>query len=144
MYLKDKLYTLKMKEGDSVIKHIHTFRAHLESLLAARSTVQDDEVVLILMRSLPSSYRFFITSLRRQPGITMQSLITNLIQEETLMKNISVTIDSTSTLYVGKKFQKFGKKLYHNKQFKKGKSTNSKFYEKKNVMNDKKCFFLRS
>lgn len=37
MYLKDRLYTLKMRDNDSVTKHIHTFRAHLEQLLAAGS-----------------------------------------------------------------------------------------------------------
>jgi hypothetical protein len=30
MYLKDKLHALKMKENDSVTKHIYVFRAHLE------------------------------------------------------------------------------------------------------------------
>ena len=118
MYLKDRLHTLKMRENDSVTKHIHTFRAHLEQLLTAGSIVPDDEAVLTLMQSLRPSYASFISSLRRQPGITLQSLITDLIQEETLMKNMSLTSDSTSTLYVRKKISNFGKKPYLNKNFK--------------------------
>ena len=65
MYLKDKLHTLKMRENDSVTKHIHVFRAHLEQLFAAGAAVPDDEAVLTLMRSIPPSYRMFISSLRR-------------------------------------------------------------------------------
>jgi hypothetical protein len=30
MYLKDKLHTLKMKENESVMKHMYVFRAILE------------------------------------------------------------------------------------------------------------------
>jgi len=48
--------------------------------------------------------------MQRKLGITLQSLITDLIQEETLMKNMSLTFDSTSILYVGKKVSNFGKR----------------------------------
>ena len=98
MYLKDKLHTLKMKENESVTKHIHVFRSHMEQLLVAGCPTQDDEAILTLMRSLPPSYRSFISSLRRQPGITLQSLITDLIQEETLMKDMNLNMDNTSAL----------------------------------------------
>jgi hypothetical protein len=65
MYQKDKLHTLKMKENDSVTKHIHIFRCHLEQLLVASTIIVDDEVVLLLMRSMPPSYKTFINSLRK-------------------------------------------------------------------------------
>jgi len=147
MYLKDKLYTLKMRENDSVTKHIHTFRAHLEQLLVAGSAVPDDEAILTLMRSLPPSYKSFINSLRRQLGITLQSLITDLIQEEMLMKNMSLTSNGTSALYVEKKFSNFRKKPYFNKKTNirrgyKGESSNSKLF-KKNIVVDKKCFYCK-
>lgn len=67
MYLKDKLHTLKMKESDTVKKHIHIFRAHLEHLLIVGTTILDDKIVLTLMRNMPPSYRTFISSLKRQP-----------------------------------------------------------------------------
>nr|PNR34734.1 hypothetical protein PHYPA_022632 [Physcomitrium patens] len=40
------------------------------------STIPDNEAILTLIRSLPLSYRSFISSLRRQPEITLTSLIT--------------------------------------------------------------------
>ena len=65
MHLKDKLHTLKMKENESIIKHIHKFKSCLEQLLAAGITIQDDEAIITLMRSLPQSYTTFIRSYRR-------------------------------------------------------------------------------
>ena len=72
MHLKDKLHTLKMKESDSVTKHVHLFRSYLENLAATGCPIADEEAILALMRSLPPSYRIFISSLRRQPSITLQ------------------------------------------------------------------------
>lgn len=46
MFLKDKLHTLKMKENESIVKHIHNRRAHLEQLLATSSAIHDDEAIL--------------------------------------------------------------------------------------------------
>ena len=68
---------------------LHLFRAHLEQLAMTRCVVLDDEAILTLMHSLPPSYRAFINSFKRQPGIILQSLITGLIREETLMKDMS-------------------------------------------------------
>ena len=148
MYLKDKLHTLKMKENESVTKHIHVFRSHLEQLSATGCPTQDDEAILTLMRSLPPSYRSFISSLRRQPGITLQSLITDLIQEETLMKDMNLNMDNTSALYVGKKHFYNNKKPHYNKTYKKfsnskDESSSQPFEKKKNYSVDKKCFYCK-
>ena len=65
MYLKDNIYNLKMKEGESMVRHIHTFRSLCEQLAAAGAALSDEDAVLHLMRSMPSSYRNFISSMRR-------------------------------------------------------------------------------
>jgi len=71
------------------------------------------------MRSLPPSCRFFISYLRRQPVITLQSLIIYLIQEETLIKDMNLNIDNTLALYIGKKQSYDNKKQNYNKNYKK-------------------------
>jgi len=98
MHLKNKLHTLKMRKSDSVIKHVHLFKPHLENLATARCQVEDEEAILALMQSLLPSYKIFISSLRRQLGITLQSLIIDLIQEKTLMKHMSWNNELQSTL----------------------------------------------
>jgi hypothetical protein len=141
MHLKDKLHTLKMKENDNVTKHIHLFRFHLGQLAAAGCPIADEEAILALMGSLPPSYRVFISSLRRQPDITLQYLITDLIQEETLMKDMSLTSESQSALYTKRRFYNNGKKPYMNKRFQKGE--NSKRFERKNESMDKRSCFIK-
>jgi len=66
MFLKKKLQTLKMKESENVTKHIHKFWSLLQQLIVAGTLVQDYEAVLSLMKSMPTSYRLFISSFRQQ------------------------------------------------------------------------------
>ncbi len=54
MYLKDKVYTLKMKESDNVTKHVHLFRANLHQLTTIGATMLDDEAIICIMSSMPS------------------------------------------------------------------------------------------
>jgi len=99
------------------------------------------------MKSLLQSYTTFIHSYRRQQGITLQMLIIDLIQEETLMKDIGSTSESTLALYVGKKFSNNSKKIYFNKNFKKFSNpkakSNFKPYEKKEFNTIKKYFYCK-
>ena len=140
MHLKEKLLNLKMKENTSVVKHIHNFRAHLEPLLVAGLPIPNDEAIIMLMKSLPQNYQSFICSLRRQAGLTLQTLITDLIQEEIFIKDMSSTSDNTSTFYVGKKIFNKGMKSYFSKNFKtnldsKGENSGYEPFEKKNSHN---------
>ena len=138
MHLKDKLHTLKMKESDSVTKHVHLFRSYLENLAAARCSIADEEAILALIQSLPPSYRIFISSLRRQLSITLQSLITDLIQEETLMKDMNWNNENQLALYTKRKFYNNDKKTF----FPKGES--SKQFERKNEsLNKRICFYCK-
>jgi hypothetical protein len=41
--------------------------------------------------------------LKRQPNVTLGSLITYLLQEEIMMKSLASTMDSSMTLFVNKK-----------------------------------------
>jgi len=92
-----------MKENESIIKHIHNFKSYLQQLLATRLTIQDDEAILTSMRSLPPSYTSFIHSYKRQQGITLQSLIIDLIQEKTLIKDIGSTLENASIFFFERK-----------------------------------------
>ena len=98
MYLKEQLTILKMKDNDSMIKHIHTFRSLLDQLSAAGSPMSNEDAVLALMRSMPSSYRNFLISIRGQT-LTLQVLITYLLQEETMLKNLDQGSSSSTSAY---------------------------------------------
>jgi hypothetical protein len=91
-----------MREGESVVKHIQSFQSLLKQLTIVSAPITNDDVILSLMQNMPLSYRTFRTSMRRQPTITLQSLITYLLQEKGILKNLTHTIHSMLTLYVGK------------------------------------------
>lgn len=76
--LRNKFQTLKMGENESVTKHTHIFMSLLE-LFATASLVTNEDDLFSLMRCMPINYKTFISSLRRQPNLILQSLITNLV-----------------------------------------------------------------
>ncbi len=125
MYLKDKFYTLKMKESDNITKHIHLFRANLHQLTTIGAAMLDDKAIICIMRSMrsmPPSYKTFISFLMRQPNLTFQSLITTLFQERNIDERLHVHDlynESSSTLYVKKKYSKYNinKFTKYNKTF---------------------------
>jgi hypothetical protein len=41
--------------------------------------------------------------MKRQPNLILQSPITNILQEEILMKSLNTMFNNSPTLYVGKK-----------------------------------------
>jgi hypothetical protein len=143
MYLKGKFHTLKMRGSDSVAKHVHLFRTNLHQLTIIGATVLNDETIICLMRSVPPSFRTFISSLRRQPNLTLQSLIIDLIQKETLMKDMNLHNESSLALYVGEKYSTYNNKkcTKYNKFFppKHVATTSSQFFDKKKV----KCFYCK-
>jgi hypothetical protein len=68
MYLKDKLQSLKIRESNSVTKHIHLFQVILKQLVSPRRPVDDDDAILSLMHSMPYNYTFSI-NLEKTNGI---------------------------------------------------------------------------
>lgn len=86
MFLKDRLATIKLKEGDSLTQDIQTFHASIGQLMSLWIIKSDKDTKLSLMRNMPSSYRTFLTAFRENHNLTLQKLITYLIQEETIMK----------------------------------------------------------
>jgi hypothetical protein len=115
----------------------------LHQLVVAGATVLDDEAIICLVRSMPPSYRTFISSLRRQPNLTLQSLIIELNQKETLMKDMNLHNESSLALYAGKKYSKYNNNKFtkYNKYFppRDGTTTSYQFFDKKKV----KCFYCK-
>ncbi len=102
MYFKDKIHILKLKKNDSITKHIDLFQANLNQLAIAWEHVLNNEIIIFLMKSTPPSYKAFISYLQRQLSLALQSLISNLIQEETWLKDMNQNNDKMSTPYMGK------------------------------------------
>ena len=61
LFLKQKLFSLKMQEGSDPIEHINVFNQLVTVLLKVEVKVDDRDGVIILLCSLPSSYEHLIT-----------------------------------------------------------------------------------
>ena len=59
LHMKLKLYTLKMQEGDSVMGHLSVFKKIVADLGSMDVKYEDEDLGLLLLCSLPSSYASF-------------------------------------------------------------------------------------
>ena len=59
MHMKLKLFTLMMQEGDSVLSHLSVFKEIVADLVSMEVEYDDEDLGLLLLCSLPSSYASF-------------------------------------------------------------------------------------
>jgi len=59
MHMKMKLFTLKMKEGDSVMSHLSIFKETVADLVSMEVKYDDEDLGILLLCSLPNSYANF-------------------------------------------------------------------------------------
>ncbi len=85
-------------------QHNQTYEKNLTNLaqLVARGVPMPNDETLNLMKNMPWNYRTFINSLKKQPNFILQTLIIDLIQEETLMKDMHSNNDDGS-IHITKK-----------------------------------------
>jgi hypothetical protein len=63
LYLKQKLYGLKMQEGSDLVEHLNVFSQMVADLARREVTVDDEDKTIILLCSLPPSYEHVVTTL---------------------------------------------------------------------------------
>lgn len=63
LYLKQRLYTLKMGEGTSLSQHLDNFNSIIMDLNIIDIKIDDEDQALIVLCSLPPSYENFVESM---------------------------------------------------------------------------------
>src|SRR5579871_6418566 len=86
LFLRRKFFTLKMQEGDSIQDHINKIKLYQDKLEAMGGNLQEEDVLAVLLASLPESYETLMLTLEAQPEITVKHVISHLLQEETRRK----------------------------------------------------------
>ena len=56
LFLRKKLYNLRMKDGDSVTKHLNAFNTTVSQLLSIDVKIADEDKSINLLFSLPDSW----------------------------------------------------------------------------------------
>jgi transposase InsO family protein len=63
LFMRRKLLTMKMSEGDALSTHINMLKTLAEQLAAIGAQTSEEDLVMTLLMSLPPSYEHFITAL---------------------------------------------------------------------------------
>ncbi len=63
LFLKQKFFSLKMKDSDSLDEHLRRMKAITDQLAAIKAPIPEDEHIVALLLSLPRSYNTLITAL---------------------------------------------------------------------------------
>lgn len=96
MQMKMKLFTLKMKEEDSVMSHIAEFKKIVADLVSMEVKYDDEDLGLLLLCSLPTSYtNFRDTILLSRDELTLKEVY-EALQSREKMKGM-VQNDRTSS-----------------------------------------------
>src|SRR4051794_22149445 len=83
LYLRRKFFTARMPDGASVVQHIDEIRVMADELGAIGSQIQDKDLVMTLLGSLPESYTGLIVALEsRAEALTWEFVVGRLQHEE--------------------------------------------------------------
>ncbi|OAE31541.1 hypothetical protein AXG93_3415s1010 [Marchantia polymorpha subsp. ruderalis] len=82
MHLRDALYSLKKRLGDTMSQHITKFCLLLNQLAAIGRTIPEEEAYICLLRILPPEYSSFVHSMRTLHVSSTQSLNASILHEE--------------------------------------------------------------
>ena len=83
LHLRKKLYSLRLKEGESVHKHIRVMTETFNALSAIGDVLTDEDRVVYLLASLPESYNMLVTALEACPEVPEMEMVTErLLHEE--------------------------------------------------------------
>ncbi|KAL0315375.1 UNVERIFIED_CONTAM: Retrovirus-related Pol polyprotein from transposon TNT 1-94 [Sesamum radiatum] len=63
LYLKQRLYGLKMQEGFDLAQHVNVFNQIITDLARLDVRIKDEDRAMILLCSLPFSYEHLVTTL---------------------------------------------------------------------------------
>ena len=87
--LRRRLYSLKLKEGDSIQEHIRKMTEVFEELAVIGDPVKEEDRVVHLLASLPESYNMLVTALEANADVPQMAVVTEcLLHEESKHKDL--------------------------------------------------------
>ena len=83
LFLRRKFFTIKMQEADCMLDHINKVKSLADQLMCLEVPLKDEDIVMTLLDSLPSSYEHLITALETRPmkELTLEFITARLMHE---------------------------------------------------------------
>jgi len=83
LYLKQKLYGLKMQEGSDLAEHINVFNQLIADFGNVEVKIDEEDRAIILLCSLPESYEHLVTTLTYgKEDVKVDEIVTALLGHE--------------------------------------------------------------
>ncbi|KAL5515273.1 hypothetical protein EMCRGX_G000418 [Ephydatia muelleri] len=114
LMLKKQYFRMEMKEGSSIEAHIKAMKELTDKLAAIKAPISEEDQVVTLLGSLPSSYSTLVTALEARDAVSLSYVQQALIQEEQRMNEVDSKSDAgqsavfdekTGRAFVGKQSQ---------------------------------------
>jgi hypothetical protein len=98
LFLRKKLYSLRMRDGDSVAEHLNAFNTMVSQLVSVEIEILDQDKCISLLCSLPDSWDSLVVSIcSNTTALKFDEVVSSLLSEEMRQKNMEG--QSTYTLF---------------------------------------------
>ncbi|GAV73510.1 zf-CCHC domain-containing protein/UBN2_2 domain-containing protein, partial [Cephalotus follicularis] len=99
LFLRKKLYNLRMKDGDNFSNHLHEFNTIIGQMLSIGVDVKEDDKAITLLSSLPDSWDNLIVAIGSgTTTLCFENVVAALLSEE--MRRLSMGGSSKDALFV--------------------------------------------
>ena len=89
LFLRKKLYNLRMKDGDSVIEHLNAFNTLVSQLSSVDIKISDEDKCISLLCSLLDSWDSLVIAIgRNTTTLNFDDIVSALLSEEMRWRNM--------------------------------------------------------
>ena len=83
LFLRKKLYNLRMRDGDSVAEHLNTFNVVVSQLVSVDIKILDEDKCISLFCSLPNSWDSLVVAISSNiTALKFDEVVSSLLSEE--------------------------------------------------------------
>jgi hypothetical protein len=98
LFMRNKLYNLRMKDGDSVGEHLNAFNNVVSQLVSTEIKISNEDKCINLLCSLPDSWDSLVVAIgNNTTTLKFDEVVSYLLSEEMRQKNMEG--QSTDTLF---------------------------------------------
>jgi hypothetical protein len=89
LFLRKKLYNLRMRDGDSVAEHLNDFNTVVSQLVSVDIKISDEDKCINLLCSLPDLWDILVVAIgSNTTSLKFEEVVSSLLSEEMRQKNM--------------------------------------------------------
>jgi hypothetical protein len=98
LFLRRKLYIMRMRDGDSVVENLNAFNTMVSQLVSIEIKISDEDKCISLLFSLPDSWDSLVVAIgSNTTALNFDEVVSSFLSEEMRQKNMEG--QSTYTLF---------------------------------------------